>query len=178
MQSKACWAALAALLFLSDAAQGGVPPTTSGTYILSDRVICQPKVLVANSSSGDQDVQTVGLFSSLNQRGIATFSSGTAKVDPSSSSLVFSGYLESGSVLLLNVNGTQQGSEDSEQRINATLSFTQNGNDIIVSGVTYHAVYGAIDKKGIAHTVKAVALQPAATGTPQNCVEQIELWRK
>ena len=146
--SKIYMAALAAAL-LSSAADA-TTPVLSGNYTVSYRRMCQPTLNVDFNGSGLVDATNLSSSSDSQQTILS------ADFNPKKGKVKITGFQDAGTVFLLQTTGSQntnQGDPLNEQAQSDTNSYSNTDTTFTVGGEAYNAIYGQIDKKGVAHTV-------------------------
>lgn len=171
--SKSVAVAIAA--FVLSGVSAMATPILSGAYTLTARDFCQQRLIA--------DFNGSGMVDALN------FSNGdvpsgqvllTVKFTPSKSKAMFAGFLDEGTSLLLQATGSQnsnQGTLLNEQTQSGSAGYSNTDTTLTINGQTFNAIYGQIDKNGVAHTVAYMGLYTNGN-PPDTCSEQGEATRQ
>lgn len=171
--SKSIAAAFAALVL--SCASAAATPILSGAYTLTARDFCQQRLIADYNVSGMVDALN---FSNGDVPSAQTLL--TVKFTPSKSKAMFAGFLDEGTSLLLQATGSQNNNEGTllnEQSQSGSASYSNTDTTVTINGRTFNAIYGQIDKNGVAHTMSYMGLYTNGD-PPDTCSEQGEATRQ
>jgi hypothetical protein len=171
--SKSIAAALAA--FVLSCASAAATPILSGAYTVIARNVCQQRLTADFNGSGTVDALS---FSSGDVPSAQTLLSVT--FNPNKGKISYAGFQDEGSSLLLQSTGSKSGTQGTlltETPISGSTSYSNTSTTMTIGGNVYNAVYGQIDKNGIAHTAAFMRLYTDGN-PPDTCSEQDEATRQ
>lgn len=171
--SKTLMAALAAVLLSS--ASAAATPIVSGAYTVIARNVCQQRLTADFNGSGTVDALSLstGDVPSAQTLLAVTF-------NPNKGKVTFAGFQDEGSGFLLQSTGSKggtQGTPLTETPTSGSTSYSNTDTTITIGGNVYNAVYGQVDKNGIAHTAALMRLYTNGN-PPDTCSEQDEATRQ
>ena len=173
---KTITAALGVVLLGTAAATA--TPVLSGAYTVTARDLCQQRLIADFNNSGGPNVVDALNFSSGDVPSAQTLI--TAKFIPAKSKITVTGFVDEGSGFLLQSTGSKSGSQGTalnERVQSGSISYSNTDTTITIGNRTYNAIYGQIDKNGIAHTMAFMGLYTDGN-PPDTCSEQDEAIRQ
>lgn len=174
--------AVAFAAFVLSCASAAATPILSGAYTVIAHTFCQQK-LVADFAAASGDPQNgifVDALSLTNSDVPSVQTLLSATFNPNKSKITYAGFQDEGSSLLLQSTGLRGGTLGNpltETPTSGSISYSNTSTTMTIGGNVYNAVYGQIDKNGVAHTV-AFMRQYTDGNPPDACSEQDEATRQ
>ncbi|HEY8699164.1 MAG TPA: hypothetical protein VIM02_16290 [Rhizomicrobium sp.] len=167
--------AVAFAAFVLSCASAAATPILSGAYTVIAHNFCQQRLTADFNGSGTVDALS---FSTGDVPSGQTLLSVT--FNPNKAKITYAGFLDEGSSLLLQSTGSKGGTQGvplTETPMSGSTSYSNTDTTITIGGNVYNAVYGQIDKNGIAHTAALMRLYTNGN-PPDTCSEQDEATRQ
>jgi hypothetical protein len=160
--------AASAALALSCASAMAATPILKGTYNETLRHYCQPTLIEDSILIDNNSIKVVDQldYSSSSFDNLLL----TAVFSPTKGKVTLSGFVDSGTTQMLEFTGAGSGTTGvvlAESPFSMTAAYSMTATTITIGGETYNALYGAIDKNGVAHTLALQGMAATQDGTSQ-----------